>query len=79
MRIKSPQFLSTVNSLASANKTVNGYTLIELFRSKNLKNKHVGMQRHKAYYFYAAGQSDDLFGNMYGVKQRSQGQAFGWP
>ena len=33
----SPQFLSLVNSLASTNKTVNGYTLSQLFRSKNLE------------------------------------------
>ena len=36
-RIKSPKFLLTVYLLASTNRTVNGYTLFQLFLSKNLE------------------------------------------
>ena len=44
---------------------MNVYALSELFRSTNLERK-VGMQRHKAYNFDAAGQSDDKFDPIYG-------------
>ena len=40
-QIKSPQFLLTVNSLASTNKTVTGCTLFLLVRSKILKKGNV--------------------------------------
>ena len=36
-----PQFLLPVYSLASINKTVNGYTLAQLFWSKKVKGEHI--------------------------------------
>ena len=72
------KLLSLVNSLASTNKTVNSYTLAQIFRSKNLeKMKMWAHSSIKNDIFCTARQSDGAVGPIYGAKQLSQGQTFG--
>ena len=48
---------------------MNGYTLAQLFRSKNLeKMKMWARSSIKNDIFYTAGQSDGAFGPIYGAK-----------
>ena len=53
---------------------MNGYTLAQLFRSKNLeKMKMWAHSSIKNDTFNTAGQSNGVFGPIYGVKQLRQG------
>ena len=69
-RVKTPEFLLTINSLASTNKIVKDYTLLQQFCSNfSEKNKLLPCSLIKNNVVYGAGHVDDSFGNLSGVKR----------